>query len=128
MSKLTTSEAAQRLADALLADIRLYNAAKIARGGDLSEEVQEGRALFQSRVLPQWHAVFEQTMANGLTVQPSAGAPRETPTAKSVDALSKTAPAGAVPVNALAATPPSVRWIMVGLGCLVALVAWAFSR
>lgn len=72
MHKIETQEAAQRLATAILSDIHLYNAEVIANGGDLSEEIEEGRALFRERVVSQWHPLFEQALAsNGLRTQPS---------------------------------------------------------
>jgi hypothetical protein len=55
-------EAAARLARAIVADIRLYNAAKIA-AGDVRDEVAEGRELFRSRVAPAQHDVYEREAA-----------------------------------------------------------------
>lgn len=65
--KIETEEAAQRLADAILSDIRLYNADAIAQGRDLSVEIGEGRALFRSRVLASFHPLYERAFeASGL--------------------------------------------------------------
>ena len=59
MALIETEEAARRLARAIASDISLYNEAKIVTGlsnddlfGTLSEEIEEGRALFKSRVAP----------------------------------------------------------------------------
>jgi hypothetical protein len=55
-----TEEAARRLARAIASDLSLYNEEKIVRGiesdtlfDELSEEVEEGRALYKSRVSPE---------------------------------------------------------------------------
>lgn len=59
MPLIETEEAARRLARAIASDLSLYNEEKIVRGieGDnlfdeLSEEIEEGRALYKSRVAP----------------------------------------------------------------------------
>jgi hypothetical protein len=60
MPLIETEEAARRLARAIASDLSLYNEEKIIRGieGDslfeeLQEEIEEGRALYKSRVAPQ---------------------------------------------------------------------------
>ena len=57
---IDTPEAANRLARAIASDLALYNEAKIKEGieGDsffsmLSDEIEEGRAHYQSRVKPE---------------------------------------------------------------------------
>lgn len=59
MPLIETEEAARRLARAIASDLSLYNEEKIVRGiegdslfSELSEEIEEGRALFKSRVSP----------------------------------------------------------------------------
>ena len=59
MALIETEEAARRLARAIASDLSLYNEEKIMRGiqednlfTSLSEEIEEGRALFKSRVAP----------------------------------------------------------------------------
>ena len=59
MPLIETDEAARRLARAIASDLSLYNEEKITKGieGDslfeeLQEEIEEGRALFKSRVSP----------------------------------------------------------------------------
>ena len=59
MPSIDTEEAARRLARAIASDLSLYNEEKIVRGieqdslfGELSEEIEEGRALYKSRVSP----------------------------------------------------------------------------
>ena len=60
MPLIETEEAARRLARAIASDLSLYNEEKIVRGieqdnlfTELTEEVEEGRALYKSRVAPQ---------------------------------------------------------------------------
>jgi hypothetical protein len=57
MPRIETDEAARRLARAIASDLSLYNEEKILRGlekdslfDELKEEIEEGRALFKSRV------------------------------------------------------------------------------
>ncbi len=59
MPLIETEEAARRLARAIASDLSLYNEEKIIRGietdtlfDELSEEIEEGRALYKSRVSP----------------------------------------------------------------------------
>ena len=60
MALIETEEAARRLARAIASDLSLYNEEKIVEGikGDnlfdaLADEIEEGRALFKSRVAPE---------------------------------------------------------------------------
>ena len=59
MPLIETEEAARRLARAIASDLSLYNEDKIVTGitndnlfESLAEEIEEGRALFKSRVAP----------------------------------------------------------------------------
>lgn len=63
MALIETDEAARRLARAIASDLSLYNEEKINRGiaedklfTEISEEIEEGRALFKSRVTPDLFA------------------------------------------------------------------------
>jgi hypothetical protein len=63
MPLIETEEAARRLARAIASDLSLYNEEKIVRGiehdslfTELSEEIEEGRALYKSRVSPELYA------------------------------------------------------------------------
>jgi hypothetical protein len=63
MALIETEEAARRLARAIASDLSLYNEEKIVEGvtGDnlfdvLADEIEEGRALFKSRVAPELYA------------------------------------------------------------------------
>jgi len=60
MPLIETEEAARRLARAIASDLSLYNEEKIVRGiehdnlfQELTEEIEEGRALYKRRVAPQ---------------------------------------------------------------------------
>ncbi|RYE93774.1 MAG: hypothetical protein EOO75_03620 [Myxococcales bacterium] len=59
MPLIETEEAARRLARAIASDLSLYNEEKIVQGIQddslfdlLSEEIEEGRALYKNRVAP----------------------------------------------------------------------------
>jgi hypothetical protein len=59
MPLIETEEAARRLARAIASDLSLYNEEKIVQGiqsddlfNALAEEIEEGRALYKSRVSP----------------------------------------------------------------------------
>jgi hypothetical protein len=59
MPLIETEEAARRLARAIASDLSLYNEEKIVQGitndnlfNSISEEIEEGRALYKSRVSP----------------------------------------------------------------------------
>lgn len=59
MALIETEEAARRLARAIASDLSLYNEEKITEGirkdnlfDAMQEEIEEGRALFKSRVSP----------------------------------------------------------------------------
>jgi hypothetical protein len=63
MALIETEEAARRLARAIASDLSLYNEEKITEGVTndnlfdvLSDEIEEGRALFKSRVAPDLYA------------------------------------------------------------------------
>jgi hypothetical protein len=66
MPLIETEEASRRLARAIASDLSLYNEEKIIRGiehdslfEELSEEIEEGRALYKSRVSPDlYHRNF----------------------------------------------------------------------
>ncbi|NLE87988.1 MAG: hypothetical protein GX607_16500 [Myxococcales bacterium] len=60
MPLIDTEEAARRLARAIASDLSLYNEDKIVRGieedrlfEELEDEIEEGRALYKSRVSPE---------------------------------------------------------------------------
>ncbi len=63
MALIETEEAARRLARAIASDLSLYNEEKIVEGVKndrlfevLVDEIEEGRALFKSRVAPELFA------------------------------------------------------------------------
>jgi hypothetical protein len=63
MALIETEEAARRLARAIASDLSLYNEEKIVKGiqednlfDAIAEEIEEGRALFKSRVAPDLYS------------------------------------------------------------------------
>jgi hypothetical protein len=62
MTPIDTEPKARALAVAVLTDLRLHFAEEIAAGGDLSPVVDEGRALYQSRVVPELHPLFDTVL------------------------------------------------------------------
>ena len=66
MPLIETEEAARRLARAIASDVSLYNEEKIVRGlendslfEELADEIEQGRALYKSRVSPDlYHRNF----------------------------------------------------------------------
>ncbi|MBX3182102.1 MAG: hypothetical protein KIT72_10400 [Polyangiaceae bacterium] len=63
MPLITIEEAARRLARAIASDLNLYNEEKIVRGiekdslfEELVEEIEEGRALYKSRVAEELYS------------------------------------------------------------------------
>jgi|HubBroStandDraft_3_1064219.scaffolds.fasta_scaffold331907_1 hypothetical protein len=63
MALIDSEESARRLAQAVIADIRLYNADEIAAGVSVDDAIAEGRALYQKRVAPALHPLFEAALA-----------------------------------------------------------------
>jgi hypothetical protein len=59
---------ARRLATALLSDLRKYGAASVGAGQDprtaLAGEIAEARELFQGRVAPELHSIFEHELVS----------------------------------------------------------------
>ena len=63
MALIEIEEAARRLARAIASDLSLYNAEKIEKGvsndnlfDELRSDIEEGRALFNSRVSPELYS------------------------------------------------------------------------
>lgn len=123
---------AKRLAHALLQDVQLYNRDKLQGGADVSAAVEEARALYQSRVAPSLHAVFDDTLAEspdlsryayGGALFPSAPANLDAPPLPPLAgpfAASKAEPARA----------PAASWPLVagGLALIVAVLAFLLLR
>jgi hypothetical protein len=131
--------AARRLARVIISDIQIYNPDKIANGDDLTREINEGRALFRSRVEPTLLPLFEAMLAEhglGTAGRPApvraaapslfapaprpraiTPAPRRAPTPTAVDASSAptplmtavTPPPSEAPTPHLAAPPATAE-------------------
>jgi hypothetical protein len=73
MSLLDQPETAQRLARAISSDLWLYHSASLQGFTTeqalqhLAREVEEGRALFASRTLPEFHALYQLIPKNAHT-------------------------------------------------------------
>ncbi len=105
---IDTEEAAARLARVIISDIELYNAKKIAAGGDLTREIDEGRSLFKSRVSGELLAIFENALATkGLGRRKRAPTPAPVPRAKPavVEAPEPTPPVAVTPSRPPATAP-----------------------
>jgi hypothetical protein len=63
MAKISNEADARRLARVIAADIKLYHEDAIREGADLSSEVAEGRALFESRVIDPLYGLFDEALA-----------------------------------------------------------------
>ncbi len=120
MVKIETADAAHRLAAALLSDIRLYNEEAIANGDDLSEVVSDARALYQSRVIPQWHALFEQVVASTL-LNPTA----QVDQSETHLIAPPTLPHQVTRPNSSAS---NIAWIAFGLLGLTATIVWELLK
>jgi hypothetical protein len=62
MGVIETEEAAKRLARVIVSDIEIYNREKFQAGADLTAAIEEGRALFRSRVAPELHPLFTSVL------------------------------------------------------------------
>ena len=62
MGVIETEEAAKRLARVIVSDIEIYNKDKFHTGADLTAAIEEGRALFRSRVAPELVPVFTSVL------------------------------------------------------------------
>lgn len=112
--KIDTAEAAQRLAAAIVSDVRLYNADAIKVGSDLSAEIGEARELYRSRVSPAFNAYLEKALTDGglgvWAIDAGTAQPQVTPTASS------------------SGSSANVLWFLVGLVGLAATIAWQLAR
>lgn len=63
---IETEAEARRLAEAIAADIALYNGERLRQGDPLDNEIEEGRQLFRTRVEAQHYAVYEKVIEDRL--------------------------------------------------------------
>jgi hypothetical protein len=98
MGVIESEEAARRLARVIVSDIEIYNREKFQAGADLTAAIEEGRALFRSRVAPELLPVFTSVLED------RRGASRKSAAAKRATAASaEPAPSDR---SATAAAPP----------------------
>ncbi len=66
MSLIDDPKQAERLANAILDDITLENESRVIASrdltADLANEIDEGRALFRTRVAPALHGVYDEEL------------------------------------------------------------------
>lgn len=79
MRLIEKEEAAKRLARVILSDIELYNAQKVRSRADLKPELDEGYALFRSRVAPELVPIFSEVVADRLGGGPRKAVQKEPP-------------------------------------------------
>jgi hypothetical protein len=63
VGSINTEEAARRLARVILADIELYNRERPKEGETLETQIEQGRRLFASRVMPDLVPIFGLVLA-----------------------------------------------------------------
>jgi hypothetical protein len=121
VGKIASEDAAKRLANAIMHDIRLYNADKLNAGGDLSVEFAEGRALFEDRVDSAYRHVFDESArTNGF-------GPFLAGSGASPD-LGASPPPLLHGENRSASEQGGGKLVLVGLLLLLAVGAWLFLR
>jgi hypothetical protein len=74
-ARVDDEEAARRLARVILSDIRVYNPRKVAAKADLSDEINDGRLLFRSRVNPALTFVYEEVLGDSGLIDSRSPAP-----------------------------------------------------
>ena len=121
MGVIETEEAAKRLARVIVSDIEIYNKDKFHTGADLTHAIEEGRALFRSRVapelLPLFTAVLEDRRASRRkaaaappTAEPSAAPKRSVEPAPAAQPVKPAPPAvERVAEPIVQAAPPAVE-------------------
>ncbi len=121
MGVIESEEAAKRLARVIVSDIEIYNKDKFHTGADLTAAIEEGRALFRSRVAPELVPVFTSVLEDrrasrkktaGKTegsppaAEPAKAAPRAVEKIAAAEPIVRAAPA-AVEAPAPAPVPPA---------------------
>lgn len=99
MGVIESEEAARRLARVIVSDIEIYNREKFQAGADLTAAIEEGRALFRSRVAPELLPVFTSVLED------RRGASRKSAAAK----RAQPAPAEPAPVDRSGAVAAPTR-------------------
>ena len=66
---------AERLAKSICEDICLYNGDNLKNGPEMFSQINEGRQLFRSRVLPEYYTIFENALSQSELAQIGGAAP-----------------------------------------------------
>ncbi|HEY2730330.1 MAG TPA: hypothetical protein VGK52_10340 [Polyangia bacterium] len=82
MGSINTEEAARRLARVILADIELYNRERPKEGETLETQIEQGRRLFASRVMPDLVPIFGLVLAERAPGRLSSPAAAEGPSTR----------------------------------------------
>ncbi|RLB65254.1 MAG: hypothetical protein DRI90_02530 [Deltaproteobacteria bacterium] len=159
MSRLNDPEAATRLARAVVSDVMLYNDKKVRAGraggdvlGAVVAELDEGRALFLSRVEPSLSELFDLVAAEMLEAGDERAADQRESGAQPSRSPSEAAPRQGVPlpiqccvphpsplgmassserrVGRLSGTPTDLSWLALAVLAVLAvgLTAWLWLR
>ena len=104
---------ARKLARVIVSDIKLYNAEKIAKGKELSDEIAEARALFARRVDPSLHTIFEEAIVRSKLARRAPDRPAPAPAvapapAKAQDPLPPPTPPSHAQSHTPLPRPPAV--------------------
>jgi len=104
MGVIESEEAARRLARVIVSDIEIYNREKFQAGADLTAAIEEGRALFRSRVAPEFLPLFTSVLEDRRGASRKRAAAAKPATAPAT----ATAPAERAPASSAPAATP--RW------------------
>jgi hypothetical protein len=97
MVAINTEDAARRLARVILSDIDLYQRERPKLGGSREAQIEEGRRLFASRVIPELVPVFAMVLADRAAGRLNAPAPPTSAPAATVGPVhSPPAPSAAI--------------------------------
>src|SRR6516225_8630501 len=115
MGAIDTEDAARRLARVILSDIDLYLRERPNQGGSREAQIEEGRRLFEKRVIPELVPVFAMVLADraaGRSNARAAAAAAVSSTSASA-AAAAVGPVGSPPVTAIEDEPPTDPSILV---------------
>jgi hypothetical protein len=129
MPLIEREESAMRLANAIANDLKLYNSDRLARAADpwneLAQELAEGRKLYESRVVPEHHALFDMALVEAI---PELGRGALSPRPLS----ERGEPPSSIPQGFFSDAPPqperggSGLVLLIGMAVVGILITWWF--